>query len=150
MTDGTGTTNYSYEPVGSLGALKLAQEESALPNSAIAYTHDALGRAVSRNVAGAGAETFGYDSIGRLTSHTSDLGSFTLSYLGQTGQIATRAPARTGLSAPQSLAASQRRSGSAGGPLRGRFPFRFFRGGNRAAERPRPRPYASSPSGGAG
>ena len=42
-------------------------------------------------MAGAGAETFAYDAIGRLTAHTSDLGSFTLTYLGQTGQIAGRA-----------------------------------------------------------
>jgi hypothetical protein len=34
---------------------------------------------------------FGYDAIGRLTGDTSDLGSFTLGYLGQTGQITSRA-----------------------------------------------------------
>jgi RHS repeat-associated protein len=38
----------------------------------------------------AGAETFCYDAIGRLTSHGSDLGAFTLGYLGQTGQIVSR------------------------------------------------------------
>jgi YD repeat-containing protein len=86
MTDGTGTTQYTYPPIGSPGALRLQQEQSALSNSAIAYAFDALGRVVSRTVAGAAAETFGYDAIGRLTSHTSDLGSFTLSYLGQPGK----------------------------------------------------------------
>ena len=90
MTDGTGTTTYAYVPVGSLGALRLAQEQSPLASSAIGYGYDALGRLVSRNVAGAGPESFGYDAIGRLTSHNSDLGAFTLSYLGQTGQIASR------------------------------------------------------------
>jgi RHS repeat-associated protein len=54
-------------------------------------TYDALGRLASRRVAGAGAETFGYDAIGRLTSHTNDLGTFALSYLGQTRQITSRA-----------------------------------------------------------
>jgi RHS repeat-associated protein len=48
-------------------------------------------------VTSSGAETFAYDAIGRLTSHTSDLGSFTLSYLGQTGQITGRALASSTL-----------------------------------------------------
>lgn len=91
MTDGTGTTSYSYVPVGTLGALKLAQEQGPLANSAIAYAYDALGRPLSRTVAGAGAENFGYDAIGRLVRDASDLGSFTLSYLGQTGQLTERA-----------------------------------------------------------
>ena len=90
MTDGTGTTTYSHVPVGSPGALQLAQENGPLPASAITYAYDQLGRLSSRSVAGAGAETFGYDSLGRLTSHASDLGSFTLAYLGQTGQITSR------------------------------------------------------------
>ncbi len=38
MTDGNGTTQYTYMPVGSLGALRLQQESSPLPNSSIAYT----------------------------------------------------------------------------------------------------------------
>ncbi|HXM70358.1 MAG TPA: peptidase C39, partial [Thermoanaerobaculia bacterium] len=89
-TDGTGTTHYTYVPVGALGALRLQQESSPLPSSTIAYAYDALGRLSSRTVAGEGAETFGYDAIGRLVSHASDLGSFALSYLGQTGQITGR------------------------------------------------------------
>ena len=72
MTDGTGTTQYTYVPVGTLGALKLQQEQSPLASSAIAYAYDALGRLASRTVAGAGAESFGYDAIGRLTSHSAD------------------------------------------------------------------------------
>jgi hypothetical protein len=40
--------------------------------------------------AGRGAETFQYDAIGRLIGHASDLGAFTLGYLGQTGQITSR------------------------------------------------------------
>src|SRR6185312_4899307 len=48
------------------------------------------GRLASRIASGAGAETFHYDAIGRLTTHASDLGSFTLGYLGQTGQLASR------------------------------------------------------------
>ena len=44
----------------------------------------------SRTVASSGAETFQYDAIGRLDNHASDLGAFTLSYLGQTSQITQR------------------------------------------------------------
>lgn len=51
------------------GALQLQQESSPLPNSAIAYVYDELGRPASRTVAGSGAETFSYDAIGRLNSH---------------------------------------------------------------------------------
>jgi RHS repeat-associated protein len=90
MTDGNGTTQYSYVPVGTLGALQLQQESSPLTNSSITYAYDELGRPASRTVAGAGSETLGYDAIGRLISHASDLGSFTISYLGQTQQIAQR------------------------------------------------------------
>jgi YD repeat-containing protein len=73
MTDSNGTTQYSYVPVGSLGALQLQQEASPLPNGAIAYSYDVLGRLSSRTVASSGAETFQYDAIGRLVSHASDL-----------------------------------------------------------------------------
>lgn len=50
----------------------------------------ALGRLSSHTVAAAGAETLGYDALGRLTTHANDLGSFTLTYLGQTEQITGR------------------------------------------------------------
>lgn len=90
MADGNGTTQYTYFPVGSLGALRLQQESSPLPNSAISYDYDALGRLSSRTVASSAAETFQYDAIGRLVSHASDLGSYSLSYLGQTSQITQR------------------------------------------------------------
>ncbi|RWA64665.1 RHS repeat-associated core domain-containing protein [Mesorhizobium sp.] len=98
MTDGTGTTQYSYFPPFAQGALHLQLESGPLANSAITYTYDELGRLASRNISGAGAETFGYDAIGRLTSNVNDLGSFTLSYLGQTGQITNRQLANSTLS----------------------------------------------------
>ncbi len=98
MTDDNGTTTYAYVPVGGLGALQLQQESGPLANSVIGYAYDELGRLASRTVAGAGAESFGYDPIGRLTSHTSDLGAFTLSYLGQTNQITQQQLASSTLS----------------------------------------------------
>jgi RHS repeat-associated protein len=76
--------------VGSLGALQLQQESGPLASSAITSAYDELGRLSSRTVQGAGAETFQYDSIGRLTVHANDLGTFNLGYLGQTDQIASR------------------------------------------------------------
>jgi YD repeat-containing protein len=78
-------------PVGSLGALQVQQESGPFANSAITSAYDELGRpAQPAHGAGGGAETFQYDAIGRLTNHASDLGAFTLSYLGQTGQITSR------------------------------------------------------------
>ena len=50
MTDGTGTTQYSYVAVGTPGALQLAQESSPLSSSAITYAYDALGRLSQRTV----------------------------------------------------------------------------------------------------
>jgi RHS repeat-associated protein len=90
MTDGTGTTQYSYVPVGALGALRLQQETGPLPNGAIAYAYDALGRVGTRTVGGGVQETFKYDPIGRLTAHADGLGQFALSYLGETSQIVQR------------------------------------------------------------
>jgi RHS repeat-associated protein len=95
MTDGNGTTHYSYVGGFSFGALQL-QQECFVPTGAstcsyqINYAYDGLGRTNSRTVGGAGAETFQYDAIGRLTGHTNDLGSFALAYLGQTAQITQR------------------------------------------------------------
>lgn len=98
MTDGTGATTYTYVPVGAVGGLQLQQESGPLANSTTSYAYDALGRLASRTVVGAGTETFGYDPIDRLTSHTSDLGAFTLSYLGQTSQVTQRQLANSTLS----------------------------------------------------
>ena len=84
------TTQFTYGPAGSLGALQVQQEAGPFANGAITSAYDELGRLSSRTVQGAGAETFQYDAIGRLTGHASDLGAFTLGYLGQTGQITSR------------------------------------------------------------
>jgi RHS repeat-associated protein len=87
MTDGTGTTQYSYVPPGNLGALHLQQETT--PHGVIAYGYDALGRVESRTVGGV-TETVDYDAIGRVALHTNALGQFKLSYLGETDQITKR------------------------------------------------------------
>jgi RHS repeat-associated protein len=89
-TDGTGTTQFTYVPIGSLGALQVQTESGPLADSTIASAYDELGRLASRTVQGAGAETFQYDALGRLSVHASDLGTFNLSYLGQTRQRTSR------------------------------------------------------------
>jgi RHS repeat-associated protein len=90
MTDGTGTTQYSYMAPGTLGALLLQQETGAPPAGAIAYAYDALGRVASRSIGGIVQETFQYDTLSRLVTYADGLGQFALSYLGETGQIAQR------------------------------------------------------------
>ena len=86
MTDGTGTTSYQHHPVGSLGALQVAQEDGPFANDVIGYQYDELGRIVRREVSGS-IETFAYDALGRPISDTNALGSFSMHYLGQTAQI---------------------------------------------------------------
>jgi RHS repeat-associated protein len=85
MKDGTGTTGYEYFPVGALGALQLSQEHSSYLNETIGYGYDSLGRLTKRAI-DSSAETWAYDSIGRLITHVGDLGTFDLTYLGQTAQ----------------------------------------------------------------
>lgn len=89
MTDGSGTTQYQYEPVGSLGGLKLLKEIGPDQNATISYHYDALGRVASRSV-DTSNEAFTYDILGRLAGHSSALGAFTLGYLGQTRQLVNR------------------------------------------------------------
>lgn len=89
MTDGLGTTNYSYTAVGTNGALQLSSIDGPYSNDTISLSYDAIGRLSGRNISG-GNETFGYDAINRLTSHGTPLGSFTIGYLGETGQISSQ------------------------------------------------------------
>lgn len=84
MTDGTGTTQYSYVPVVSLGAPQLEQETGPLASSVIVSAYDELGRLKERIVTESGPEHFGHDAIGRLIQKENDLGTFALSYLGET------------------------------------------------------------------
>ena len=89
MMDGTGTTNYAYTPIGTLGGLKLSSIAGPYINDTIGLTYDALGRLVGRIIPG-GGESFSYDAINRLISHEGPLGTFLYGYLGQTGQIVSR------------------------------------------------------------
>ncbi len=89
MTDGSGTTQYQYVSVGSLGALQLLRETGPHKNATIAYRYDALGRVASRTV-DTSKETFAYDKLGREKDHTDVLGTFSLGYLGQTSQLTSQ------------------------------------------------------------
>ena len=86
MTDGTGTTKYSYAAPGALGAMALAQESGPFTNATAAFQYDALGRITQRRVGG-NPETFSYDPLSRVVAHGNDIGEFAMAYLGQTGQI---------------------------------------------------------------
>ncbi|WP_313316443.1 RHS repeat-associated core domain-containing protein [Stenotrophomonas sp.] len=88
MTDGVGTTTYSYHLEGTLGGGKLASEASSLgPASTLTYFYDALGRLDARAI-GASDELYEYDALGRIRQIDNDLGTHVQSYLGSTGQLA--------------------------------------------------------------
>jgi RHS repeat-associated protein len=89
MADGNGTRAYTYQPVGSLGALQLLNEAGPYQNDSITYQYDALSRLASRTV-DTSTETFAYDKLSRLITNGTALGTFNLSYLGQTGQITSQ------------------------------------------------------------
>jgi RHS repeat-associated protein len=90
MTDGIGTTTYTYYTVtnGQLGAGKLQSVDGAWTNDTVTYFYDALGRATNRSIASV-AETVSLDALGRATTLTNALGSFTNLYVGATARIAT-------------------------------------------------------------
>jgi len=88
MTDGTGTTRYSYAPVGTPGALQLGVEDGPYANDDISYSYDALGRLSGRSVAGS-TEAVTYDALGRVSSGQNALGNLAFTYVGETRQVAS-------------------------------------------------------------
>jgi RHS repeat-associated protein len=92
MTDGTGTTTYTYNPVpGSgttTGAARLASMTGPLANSAITYSYDELGRMLGTSINGsANTSSVVYDALSRVTSATNPLGTFGYTYVNQTGRV---------------------------------------------------------------
>ena len=84
MTDGTGTTRYGYIPITpapSLGAGQLASVDGPLPNDAITFSYDELGRRVSTAINGV-ASSVTYDAAGRIIISTNALGVFNNTYDG--------------------------------------------------------------------
>lgn len=97
MSDGAGTTAYSYYGVGQLGANRLQSVTVPSPQATIGYAYDALGRVASRTIDGQ-TESLSYDPLGRLVGDTNALGDFSYSYLGATGQVQTQSLSGSGYS----------------------------------------------------
>jgi RHS repeat-associated protein len=89
LTDGLGTTQYSYYLPGALGAGQVKDEDGPWVNDTLHYTYDALGRQASRSISGKGTAQQSYDSLARLASETNPLGKFSYGYLGSTAQVST-------------------------------------------------------------
>ncbi len=92
MTDGTGTTEYTYRSIGQLGALLPATIDGPLSATSdqITFTYDALGRVKTRNIGASGNEnliTWNYDSLGRIASVINNLGTFGHSYVNETTRL---------------------------------------------------------------
>ena len=85
ISQGSLSYAYSYNPVGAPGALRPSQISA--PNGSTSFKYDALGRVSSWSTAN-GTESYQFDQGGRLSQVQNPLGTFSLSYLGATGQIA--------------------------------------------------------------
>lgn len=92
MTDGTGTTRYSYHPITgtpTLGAGALASVDGPLPNDTITYGYDELGRPLHRAINGVDAAVT-FDVRGRLTGSTNALGAFAYAYDGSSPRLVSK------------------------------------------------------------
>jgi RHS repeat-associated protein len=88
MTDGTGTTTYSYIPITPpvLGAGRLGIVDGSLTNSTSTYSYDELGRVVQTSVDGS-LSRWALDAGGRLISASNALGTFTYAYDGASSRL---------------------------------------------------------------
>jgi len=93
MTDGIGTTTWSYDSAG-----HLIGESGPFGNDGISYGYDSLDRltnlSVGRDATTADTQSFGFDGLGRLASLTANtgafgnVGTFNYSYVGNTDILA--------------------------------------------------------------
>jgi RHS repeat-associated protein len=89
MTDGIGTTAYSYFPVTSppvLGAGRLETLAGPLTNNTTTYSYDELGRPVQMSLDGI-SSTRAFDAAARITSASNALGSFSYAYDGVSTRV---------------------------------------------------------------
>jgi RHS repeat-associated protein len=91
MTDGIGTSTYTYGDAGSLGANRVISATTPVAgtvgvNDTIAYGYDALNRVKRRTVNGRD-ETTTYDALGRVTNVANALDSFTYGYGDATARV---------------------------------------------------------------
>lgn len=90
IQNGWGTYTYSYNayvtdpyaaPTTGGGRLSTVTN-NVIPNSAVSYSYDALGRITSRSIDGANNSiTWSYDAMNRITSEGNALGTFTYTYV---------------------------------------------------------------------
>jgi RHS repeat-associated protein len=93
MTDGAGSTVYSYYPITdppTLGAGELASVDGPLPNDTITYGYDELGRRTTTALDGV-ASTMIYDEAGRVIGETNALGGFAYGYDGSSRRLVSLA-----------------------------------------------------------
>ncbi|MGC4089428.1 MAG: RHS repeat-associated core domain-containing protein [Polyangiaceae bacterium] len=86
MTDGIGTTAWTYVAPGNDGALQVNTENGPFTsNDTVDYDYDNQGRIVSMTVDGTTAEEWTYDNLSRIEDHTTKLGVFNYTnYWGET------------------------------------------------------------------
>ena len=89
MSDGIGTTLYSYNPVNgfsALGAGQLISVDGPYASDTITYGYDELGRRVGTTINGISTAKI-YDAAGRVIIETNALGSFTYAYEGASRRL---------------------------------------------------------------
>ena len=59
----------------------------AWANDTLAYTYDQLGRVATRTLNAVGSVVNGFDGLGRAMSQVNGLGTFTTSYVANTGRV---------------------------------------------------------------
>jgi RHS repeat-associated protein len=88
MIDGIGTNSYTYHANnGSLGAGWLATVDGPFSNDTDTYSYDPLGRATNHVIGTGNTNNIILDSLGRVIVVKNNLGSFTNSYLNNTGKL---------------------------------------------------------------
>jgi RHS repeat-associated protein len=102
ITDGVGTTIFTYNPVtggNAPGAMMLASAQGPLTNQIITYGYDQLDRRVLWNADG-GSSLVTYDTLGRLSNVSNALGTFSSGFDGSSGRLVSQ-------KFPNSLAATE-------------------------------------------
>ena len=124
MSDGTGTTTYSYYPAGVAGvagAGNVASVTTSAPGHTVAYQYDVLGRRTSYSVDST-LFTNTFDALDRVASSGGPLGTFTAAFDGASDRPTSivypngMGPVFTYLDAAHDFRLSQLRWGPAGPP----------------------------------
>lgn len=89
ITGPKGTSTFAYHPIGAtpgLGAGRLSTVTNSRPNRNLTFGYDELGRVTTHAVNGLN-QTRAFDALGRLTSASNPLGPFTYAYDGVTNRL---------------------------------------------------------------